>query len=257
MKYPENSFTQALKRGQKQIGLWVSLRNNFAAGVVSTSGYDWLLVDMEHNPNDLSTVLSQLDAIATGGSSAIVRPPWNDTVQVKRLLDIGAPGLLFPMIQSVEEAEKAVAATRYPPRGVRGVTGTSRANAFGRIKDYYQRVEEETAVLIQLETRVAVENAVAIASVDGVTGVFFGPADIAADIGRIGQPLCDEVWELIMPAAKALMDEGIPVGTLVADADFAARLFAEGFSFVACGSDLGILINGADNLLASVKEKMS
>lgn len=257
MKYPTNSFTQALKNDQKQIGLWISLRNNFAAGVVSTSGYDWLLVDMEHNPNDLSTVLTQLDAIAAGGSSAIVRPPWNDTVQVKRLLDIGAPGLLFPMIQSVEEAKKAVAATRYPPRGVRGVTGTSRANAFGRIKDYYQRVEEETAVLIQLETRSAVENAVSIASVDGVTGVFFGPADIAADIGKLGQPLCDEVWELIMPAAKALMEKGIPVGTLVADADFAARLFEEGFSFVACGSDLGLLINGADNLLASVKEKMS
>jgi 4-hydroxy-2-oxoheptanedioate aldolase len=112
-------------------------------------------------------------------------------------------------------------------------------------------------VLIQLETRSAVENAVSIASVDGVSGVFFGPADIAADIGKLGQPLCDEVWELIMPAAKALMEKGIPVGTLVADADFAARLFKEGFSFVACGSDLGLLINGADNLLASVKEKMS
>ena len=258
MKYPANSFTQAIKKTEKQIGLWISLRNNSAAGVVSTSGYDWLLVDMEHNPNDLSTVLTQLDAIAAAGNStAIVRPPWNDTVQVKRLLDVGAPGLLFPMIQSVEEAEKAVAATRYPPRGVRGVTGTSRANAFGRIKDYYQRVEEETAVLIQLETRSAVEQAVSIGSVDGVTGVFFGPADIAADIGKLGQPLCDEVWELIMPAAKALMAAGIPVGTLVADADFAARLFKEGFSFVAVGSDLGLLINGADNLLASVKEKMS
>lgn len=257
MNYPENTFTQALKKGQKQIGLWVSLRNNFSAGVVSTSGYDWLLVDMEHTPNDLSTVLTQLDTIANGGSTAIVRPPWNDTVQVKRLLDIGAPGLLFPMIQSVDEAEKAVAATRYPPRGVRGVTGTSRANAFGRIKDYYEQVEAQTAVLIQLETRAAVENAFAIASVDGVTGVFFGPADIAADIGMLGQPLCDEVWDLIMPAAKELMAKGIPVGTLVSDADFAVRLFAQGFSFVACGSDLGLLVSGADNLLASVKEKIS
>ena len=257
MKYPSNTFTQALKNGQKQVGLWISLRSNFAAKVVSNSGYDWLLVDMEHNPNDLSTVLTQLDAIEAGGSAAIVRPPWNDMVEVKRLMDTGAPGLLFPMIQSVEEAESAVAATRYPPRGVRGVTGTSRANDFGRIKDYYQRVEEETAVIIQLETRAAVENAVSIGSVDGVTGVFFGPADIAADIGKLGQPLCDEVWEVIMPAAKALMAKGIPVGTLVADVDFAARLFEDGFSFIAVGSDLGLLISGADNLMASVKEKMS
>ena len=132
MKLAENKFTQALKKSEKQIGLWLSLRNNFAAEAVATSGYDWLLIDMEHTPNDLSTVLTQLQTVASGGSTAIVRPPWNDTVDIKRLLDSGAPGLLIPMVQSVEEAEQAVAATRYPPRGVRGVTGTSRANAFGR-----------------------------------------------------------------------------------------------------------------------------
>lgn len=257
MKLATNKFTQAIKNSEKQIGLWLSLRNNLAAEVVSTSGYDWLLIDMEHTPNDVSTVLTQLQAVASGGSTAIVRPPWNDTVMIKRLLDIGAPGLLLPMIQSVEEAESAVAATRYPPKGVRGVTGTSRANAFGRIKDYYDRVDDELAVLIQLETRAAIEQAIPIASVDGVSGVFFGPADIAADIGKLGQPLCDEVWELIMPAAKSLMERGIPVGTLVGDADFAARLLNEGFTFVACGSDLGLLINGADNLLSSVKNKLS
>ncbi len=256
MKLAVNKFTQALKNSEKQIGLWLSLRNNFAAEVVSPSGYDWLLIDMEHNPNDVSTVLTQLQAVDSGGSTALVRPPWNDTVMIKRLLDIGAPGLLIPMVQSVEEAEKAVAATRYPPRGVRGVTGTSRGNAFGRIKDYYDRVEDETTLLIQLETRSAIEQAIPIASVDGVSGVFFGPADIAADIGKLGQPLCDEVWELIMPAAKSLMEKGIPVGTLVGDPDFAARLLKEGFTFVAVGSDLSILISGADNLLANVKAKM-
>ena len=257
MKLETNRFTQALKKSEKQVGFWLSLRNNLAAEVISTSGYDWLLIDMEHTPNDVSTVLTQLQAVAGGGSTAIVRPPWNDTVMIKRLLDIGAQGLLLPMIQSVEEAEKAVAATRYPPRGIRGVTGTSRANSFGRVKDYYDRIEDETAVLIQLETRSAIEKAIPIASVDGVTGVFFGPADIAADIGKLGQPLCDEVWELIMPAAKALMAKGIPVGTLVGDANFAAKLLNEGFTFVACGSDLGVLANGADKLLSTVKEKMS
>ncbi len=257
MKLAENKFTQALKKSEKQIGLWLSLRNNFAAEAVATSGYDWLLIDMEHTPNDLSTVLTQLQTVASGGSTAIVRPPWNDTVDIKRLLDSGAPGLLIPMVQSVEEAEQAVAATRYPPRGVRGVTGTSRANAFGRIKDYYDRVEEETALIIQLDARAALKQAVEIGTVDGVTGVFFGPADIAADIGKLGQPLCDEVWDEIMPAAKALMEKGVPVGRLVGDAAFAARLLDEGFTFVACGSDLGILVNGADKLLADVKQKLS
>ncbi len=138
MKLPDNALTHALKDGHKQIGLWVSLRNNFAAEVVSHSGYDWVLVDMEHSPNDLSTVLSQLQVFAGSKSTAVVRPDWNDPVLVKRLLDLGAPGLLFPMIQSVEEAEKAVAATRYPPRGIRGVSATTRANAFGRISDYFE-----------------------------------------------------------------------------------------------------------------------
>jgi len=256
MNLKTNKFTQGLKEGEKQLGLWLSLRNNFAAEAVSHSGYDWLLVDMEHNPNDLATVLTQLEVLESSDSTVLVRPPWNDTVQVKRLLDIGAPGLLFPMIQTVEEAEKAVAATRYPPRGVRGVTGTSRANAFGRMKDYYDRVEDETTVLIQLETRSAIEQAVEIASVDGVSGVFFGPADIAADIGKLGQPLCDEVWDLILPAAKKLMAAGIPVGTLVMNSDFAAKLLKEGFTFVACGADLNLLVNGADALLADVKSKL-
>jgi 4-hydroxy-2-oxoheptanedioate aldolase len=257
MKLPDNALTHALKDGQKQIGLWVSLRNNFAAEVVSHSGYDWVLVDMEHSPNDLSTVLSQLQVFASSNSTAVVRPDWNDPVLVKRLLDLGAPGLLFPMIQSVEEAEKAVAATRYPPRGIRGVSATTRANAFGRVSDYFERVEEETTVLIQLETRSALENAEAIGTVDGVSGVFFGPADIAADIGHLGKPLCDEVWELIMPAARALMDKGVPVGTLVPDPDFAARLFNEGFSFIACGADLSLLGKGADALLATMKSKIA
>lgn len=257
MKLVSNRFTQALRDKQKQVGLWVSLRNNFAAEVVASAGFDWLVVDMEHAPNDLSTVLSQLQVFAAHGSSVIVRPDWNDSVLVKRLLDIGAPGLLFPMIQSVEEAEKAVAATRYPPRGIRGVSASTRANAFGRMQDYFDRVEDETTVMVQLETRAAIEQAEQIAAVDGVSGVFFGPADIAADIGKLGQPMCDEVWELVMPVAKALMAKGVPVGTLMLDNEFAARLFDEGFTFIACGADLGLLARGADALAAKMKDHVS
>ncbi|MEM7376398.1 MAG: aldolase/citrate lyase family protein [Pseudomonadota bacterium] len=248
MNHPTNPFLAALRAGTPQIGLWISLASNVSAEVVADAGFDWVLVDTEHSPNELQTVLGQLQALAASPATAIVRPQWNDAVLVKRYLDIGAEGLLFPMVQTVEEATAAVAATRYPPRGVRGVSGTTRANRFGRTTDYFQRVEDETAVLLQVETREAIERVADIADCDGVDGVFFGPADIAASIGLLGQPMHDAVWALIRPAAQQLMDKGIPVGTLVLDPAFARQLIAEGFRFVACGSDLAILARGADAL---------
>ena len=253
MQLASNPFTAALKASDKQIGLWISLASNFSAEVVASAGYDWALVDMEHSPNDYFSVLGQLQAFAASDTTAIVRVEWNDAVAVKRLLDLGAPGLLFPMIQSVEEAKRAVAATRYPPHGIRGVSGATRATKFGRISDYTSRIEEETAVLLQLETRKAVEQADAIADVGGVSGIFFGPADIAADIGKLGKPMDPDVWSLIKPTAQKLIAKGVPVGTLVLDPGFAADLLNEGFTFVACGTDASILARGSDALLARVR----
>ena len=255
MKLATNTFTQGLANGEAQVGLWVTLSSNVVAEVVAPAGYDWVLLDMEHSPNDYFSILSQLHACEGSGTVPIVRVEWNDAVAVKRVLDMGAPGVLFPMVQSVEEAERAVAATRYPPRGNRGVAGSTRATKFGRITDYAARVEEETSVLIQLETVAAVEQAEAIAEVDGVTGIFFGPADISADMGLMGKTMDPAVWGLIRQAAKTLIAKGMPVGTLVLDADFAAELLDEGFTFVACGVDSVILARGSDALLASVKEK--
>ena len=253
MKLSGNSFSAALRDGEKQVGLWVSLSNNYAAEVIASAGFDWVLLDMEHSPNELQTLLGQLQAFAAFDTTAIVRPDWNDPVKVKRLLDLGAEGLLFPMIQSVEEAEKAVAATRYPPLGIRGVSTATRANAFGRKRDYFERIEQETTIILQLETRAALDLAGDIAAVDGVSGIFFGPADIAADMGFLGKPDQAEVWELILPVARKLMQQGVPVGTLVFDPEFAVKLLNEGFSFVACGSDSSLLARGADRLLAAVK----
>ncbi|MFY0595281.1 MAG: 4-hydroxy-2-oxo-heptane-1,7-dioate aldolase [Cognatishimia sp.] len=253
MKLAQNAFLQALGRGEKQIGLWVCLCSNLAAEVTAPAGYDWALIDMEHSPNDYSSVLSQLQVFAASDTTALVRVETNDTIAVKRLLDLGASGLLFPMIQSVEEAEKAVAATRYPPHGVRGVAGATRATKFGRVSDYIDRVHEETAVLLQLETRAAVAQAEAIADVDGVDGIFFGPADIAADIGKIGKPMDPEVWSLIKPAAQALIAKGVPVGTFALDPKFATELLNEGFSYVACGVDASLLAKASDALLAQIK----
>ena len=236
-----------------QVGLWVSLGSNFSAEAIAPSGFDWVLLDMEHTPNDLMSILGQLQVFQATRTTTLVRPPWNDSVIVKRILDLGASGLVFPMIQSVDEAKAAVASTRYPPNGTRGVSGATRANAFGRVSDYFDRVEQETTVILQLETVAAIEQAVDIGTVDGTSGVFFGPADIAADMGLLNQPLNPAVWDVIRPAAKKLNDAGVPVGTLVLDSGFAADLLNDGFTFVACGSDVSLLAKGADNLLANVK----
>ena len=256
MQLATNSFTHAIAKGDKQIGIWISLASPFAAEITAPAGYDWALVDMEHSINDYFSTLGQLQAFAASNTTAIVRPEWNDPVVVKRLLDLGAPGLLFPMIQTVEEAEKAVAATRYPPAGSRGVSGVTRATKFGRVTDYVARVADETTELLQLETAAAISRAEEIASVDGVSGIFFGPADIAADIGKVGNPMDPDVWALIRPVAKKLIAQGIPVGTLVFDTGFAAELLNDGFTFVACGADTTILARGADSLLASVKDQI-
>ncbi|MFC7739287.1 HpcH/HpaI aldolase/citrate lyase family protein [Roseomonas sp. GCM10028921] len=255
MNLPQNPFLAALRAGRSQIGLWLTLSSSFAAEAIAGAGFDWVLIDMEHSPNELGDVMAQLQLLAAYDTVPIVRPDWSDPVRVKRLLDLGASGLLFPMIQNADEARRAVAATRYPPRGIRGVSGMTRANGFGRLGDYFKRVESETAVLLQVETRSALACVEEIAATDGVDGVFFGPADIAADMGHLGQPLHPEVWTAIMPAAQALIARGTPVGTLISDPVFARDLLAKGFLFVACGVDAALLARGADALLRAVSAK--
>lgn len=257
MNLPTNAFKASIAAGKPQIGLWISLCNNFAADVVASAGYDWVLLDMEHSPNEVGIALGQMQAFASGDTAQMVRPMWNDPVVVKRLLDCGASNLLFPMVQSAKEAEAAVRATRYPPHGIRGVSGAQRGNKFGRVSDYFDRVNDETCVIVQVETRAALADVEAIASVDGVDGVFFGPADIGADIGQLGKPMAPEVWDLIMPAAEKVRAVGKPVGTLVMDATKSAELVNDGFMFVACGSDIGLLARGADQLLANVRKAIS
>lgn len=256
MKLQTNHFTHALAAGKKQIGIWISMASPSAAGIIAPAGYDWALIDMEHTHADFPIVQGQIQAFADSPTQALVRVPWNDAVTVKRVLDIGAMGLMFPMIQTVEQARAAVAATRYPPQGNRGYASSTHATKFGRVTDYVARINEEMTVILQLETQSAIAQAIQIAAVDGVTGVFFGPADIAADMGLTGQPTHKDVWALIKSAAKDLIAKGVPVGTLVADAGFAAELLNEGFTFVACGMDTSILARGSDALLAEVKGRM-
>ncbi len=257
MQMPENSFKRAIAAGNPQLGLWVSLCSNYATECVATAGYDWVLLDMEHSPSDMSTLLGQLQAMQNSPTVAMVRPYWNDSVLVKRLLDLGASTLLFPMVQNADEARSAVAATRYPPQGIRGVALTHRGNAFGRQKDYLQRIHDEVCVIVQVETRAALSCVEEIAAVDGVDGVFFGPADISADFGKLGQTMDSEVWEVIREAAAKVTALGKPAGTLVTEPAFAADLLNTGFSFVACGTDAGLLARGADQLLEKVKSGLA
>jgi len=251
-----NQFLQAIKKREPQIGLWVSLCSNYAADVVATAGYDWALLDMEHAPSEVGIVMGQMQAFSCGDTTPITRPMWNDPVTVKRLMDVGAQSLLFPMIQSVEEARLAVSATRYPPEGIRGVSGTQRGNHYGRVSDYFEQVHNETCVLVQIETMHALEQVEEIAKVDGVDGVFFGPADLSADMGKLGQTNDAQLWELIGNAAKRVEAVGKPAGTLALDPVRASQLINDGFSFVACGSDLSLLARGADNLLAQMKKSI-
>ncbi len=255
MKMQTNPFKQAITAGKPQLGVWSSLCSNIAADILSTAAFDWVLIDMEHSPNELPSVLSQLQAYRAGTVHPIVRPPWNEPVMVKRLLDLGAPSLLFPMVQNADEAEAAVRACRYPPNGIRGVSLSQRANAYGSVTDYIDRCEDEICVLVQIETRAALDRVEEIAGVDGVDGVFFGPADLSADMGLLGQPNHDDVAAAIKGGADRVRAVGKATGILVGDAALATMWLGAGITFVACGSDLNLLARGARSLADTVRQE--
>ena len=253
MDLPQNPFKRALKAGKPQIGLWSSLSSNYTVEVIAGAGFDWLLLDQEHSPNDLESVLSQLQAAAAYKSHPVVRVPWNDMVTIKRMLDAGAQSLLIPYVCTTEEAKAAVAYTRYPPAGVRGVAGTTRATHFGRVKDYGKRAHEEICVLVQVETEEAMKNIEAICAVDGVDGVFIGPADLHASMGYIGETSNPKVLPLIEDAMRRIRKAGKAAGYLTPLEADARRMIAAGTNFCAVGADVGILARGAEALCAKVK----
>jgi len=253
MDLPKNAFKAAIADGTLQIGLWSSLCSNIAAEIYSESGFDWILLDTEHSPNEVPGLLSQLQALAGGTATPIVRPAWNDAVLFKRVLDIGAQTLLVPYVQNAEEAARAVAATRYPPAGIRGVTGSGRAARYGRVADYLKTADSEICLLAQVETGPALDELEAIAETDGVDGVFIGPSDLAASLGHIGQPGHADVQARIEDAIKRLQAVGTPGGILTANHDEARRYIDWGFTFVAVGIDLLVLRNGADALVKVFK----
>jgi 4-hydroxy-2-oxoheptanedioate aldolase len=253
MELPVNAFKKALKEGKQQIGLWSSLGSNMVAEGIAHSGFDWILLDTEHSPNELPGLVTQLQAMKGGTATPIVRPAWNDAVLVKRLLDIGVQSLLFPFVQTAEEAKRAVAATRYPPQGIRGVATTARASNFGRVKDYLKKANDEICVLVQVETMDAIGRLREIASVDGVDGVFIGPSDLAASMGHLGNFQHADVQKVITAAIGEIKAAGKAGGYLTGVEDEAKKRLAEGYQFVAVGSDNGVLLKNADALAQRFK----
>jgi 4-hydroxy-2-oxoheptanedioate aldolase len=255
MDIPANPFKRALKANRLQIGLWCSLSSHYATELVAGSGFDWILLDTEHSPNDLESVLQQLQAAAPYPTHPVVRVPWNDMVTIKRYLDIGAQSLLIPYVQNVEEAKAAVAYTRYPPAGVRGVAGATRATRFGRAKDYAKRAHEEICVLVQVETQTALDQLEKIAAVDGVDGVFIGPADLHASLGYVGETNNPKVMPVIDDAIRRIRKCGKAPGILTGVEADAKRWIECGGLFVAVGADTGVLARGTEALAAKFKSE--
>ncbi len=248
-----NNFKRALAQGRKQPGLWLSLESPNVTEVVAGAGYDWLLLDMEHTCLDVSQVADHLRAARGGTAELVVRIPWNEPILVKRLLDAGVRSLMVPFVQSADDARRAVAATRYPPHGIRGVAGNTRANGFARIKDYGTRYHEEQCIVVQVESPAAVAAISAIGAVDGIDGIFVGPNDLAANMGLFGQSGAPEVRAVIARVVESIRATGKAPGILNFNPVEARELMKMGYDFIAVGSDLATLARRTEALLAEIK----
>jgi 4-hydroxy-2-oxoheptanedioate aldolase len=251
---PRNAFKQALAQNERQVGLWSGLASPIAAEIIAGAGFDWIVIDGEHAPNDISTLLPQLQAMRGGTAEPVFRVPWNEPVIIKRALDVGARSLLIPFIQNAEEAKRAVAAARYPPLGTRGVAVGPRAIDYGRTQNYHRNAHLDTCILLQIETRAALKEIEAVAAIEGVDGIFIGPSDLAADFGHLGNPKHPDVQAAIKDAAERIRAAGKSAGTLSGTLDDVESLFELGYNFTATGSDAGILARGAENIAARFKK---
>jgi 4-hydroxy-2-oxoheptanedioate aldolase len=242
-----NPFKQALGHRQ-QIGLFSTLADTTLVELFAGCGFDWILIDTEHSPSELPDVISQLRALSGTDVSPVVRPAWSDMILVKRMLDAGAQSLLFPYVQSAEEAAAAVSYTRYPPHGVRGVSGASRAARYGLDTGYLARAGEDICVLVQIENAAGLRDLERIAAVDGVDGVFIGPSDLAASLGHLGNAQHPDVQAAIDDAFRRLRAVGKPTGYLTTNEAEAARRVKDGVDFIAVATDTSIITRAASAL---------
>ncbi|SIO12864.1 HpcH/HpaI aldolase family protein [Vannielia litorea] len=245
MDMPKNAFKAAIAAGELQVGIWNTIPDPSVVELLAGAGFDWILIDSEHTPVTTPAMMPLMQAASGYPVSTIARPGWNDMVEIKRLLDQGAQTLLIPYVQSVEEAEQAVRFVRYPPKGVRGVGGTTRASRYGAVKDYIQNAEKEICLLLQVESVEGMAQAEEIAAVDGVDGVFIGPGDLAVSMGYPGQPTHPEVKAAILDGIKRIKAAGKAPGILTLDPAFQDEARDAGAIFVAVALDASVLRAGA------------
>jgi 2-dehydro-3-deoxyglucarate aldolase len=240
-----NSFRAAVKNGERLIGCWASLASPITTELLGTVGFDWILLDAEHAPNDELTLIPQLMALKDSRSAPIVRPPSNDNVIIKRMLDAGFFNFLIPFVDSADDARRAVAATRYPPHGIRGVSVGQRGNRYGAVTDYLQVVNDNICVIVQIESRAAVAAIDEILAVDGVDGVFIGPSDLAAAYGHLGNAGHADVQQAIAHVFERAKAAGKPSGILAHVQQDAERYLGMGATLVSVCADMGLLRSGA------------
>ena len=253
MQTPINPFKQALANQQAQIGLWVSLANPYSTEICAGAGFDWLLLDSEHSPNDLRSIMAQLQTVAGYPCHAVCRLPIGDSTLIKQYLDMGAQTLLVPMVDTPEQAKALVQACRYPPDGFRGMGG-ARASRWGRYPRYVLEANAQVCLLVQAETRLAMSNLDAILATEGVDGVFIGPADLSASLGHVGNPGHPEVQAAIEGAITGITRAGKAAGILTPDTTLAQRYLDLGATFVAVGLDTVLLVRGTNALVSQFKK---
>jgi 4-hydroxy-2-oxoheptanedioate aldolase len=249
-----NTFKQALKAGKPQIGLWVGLSDPYAAEALATTGFDWMLFDGEHAPNDLRSVLGQLQAIAPYPVHPVVRPPIGEVALIKQYLEIGVQTLLIPMVDTAEQAARMVAATRYPPRGTRGVgSSAARSSRWSGVDRYLHTADDQMCLLVQVESKTGLANLAEIAAVEGVDGVFFGPADLSASMGHLGAATHPEVVSAMTQGVATILAAGKAPGILMVDNKASQYYLDKGALFVAVGVDAMLLVQAAKALAATFK----
>lgn len=254
-----NPFRQLLKRAGNQppLGTWLLSASPLLAEAAGHAGFDWGVIDMEHGPLDMGDVVHLLQAVAGTRLVPVVRVPWNDTVAIKRVLDAGATTLLVPFVQNADEAAAAVAATRYPPQGVRGMAGMSRAAHFGLKPDYLATANRGMAVIVQIETESALAQLEAIGGTEGVDAVFIGPADLSGSMGIAGQVTHPRVMAAMRDAARRCHAIGKPIGTIGVEPEVVAQYRAAGYDFLAVNSDLGLFVQASVAAMQALRAKAS
>jgi 2-dehydro-3-deoxyglucarate aldolase/4-hydroxy-2-oxoheptanedioate aldolase len=253
MDLPATLFKRAITSGKTPVGTWLMSGAPSTAEALGCAGFDFLVVDTEHVPIDVGGMIEILRAIAGTPAQAIVRPPWNDTVMVKRAMDAGAQSLLFPFVQNADEARRAVASTRYPPAGIRGVAATHRGSRYGTVANYLKRANDEACVIVQIETTAALEKLDEIAAVPGVDSIFVGPGDLSASMGHIGDIAHADVQNALATAAAACRRLGKPCGIVGPTPEMVAKFLEYGYSWVAIGSDVGMMVGRAQEYLGKLR----